>query len=640
VRAAWVRAASTRGARVFVVAVVLVIAAAAPAAAHAVLLTTNPQAGASYDTAPTSIDLRFNEPVEVSLGGIRLYDGDAARVVTGAPHHPAGDDTHVAVSVPDISHGTYVVTWRVISADSHPVEGAFTFQVGAQATVRNPEGLAARLLSTQSGSTAVGATYAVQRAALFGALALLVGSVVFLVVVFPRGRSLARARRLVWAGWIATAVATIVGIALEGIYAAGLRLTDVFDPQVFRDTLDTRYGRVALLRLALLLVALPLLRMLLRSRTRLPSWWYAAAAVVGGGLVLTPALAGHASTGEHVALAIPADAVHVAAMSCWLGGLVVLFAVVMSRRDPDELREVLPRFSAVALGAIAALVVTGGFQAWRQVGSIAALKETDYGRILLVKLVAFAALIVAAAFSREVVNRRFRAALDDEDDEHDLVDDEVDDQPGGRLSQPVPVAIAAGTAAPAAVGGSRGDPGAATVSTAGDGAVTAHLGGAPPDVRGGDDGEDGDDFDDEVRRLRWSVFAEVAIAVVILIVTALLVNAAPARTVTNEPVSLNLRSRTVWVDVTIAPGVAGANDMHITALPVGGGLTTVDNMQVQLTKPGTDLPPFTVPLQQLGPGHYYAAAYDIPYPGEWQMTVRTQTGPTDEVVLTGRFSLR
>ena len=68
----------------------------------------------------------------------------------------------------------------------------------------------------------------------------------------------------------------------------------------------------------------------------------------------------------------------------------------------------LPRYSALALGAIVALVVSGGYQAWRQVGSLDALKDTDYGKLLIAKLVVFAALIVAAAFSREIVNRRFR----------------------------------------------------------------------------------------------------------------------------------------------------------------------------------------------------------------------------------------
>jgi copper transport protein len=126
----------------------------------------------------------------------------------------------------------------------------------------------------------------------------------------------------------------------------------------------------------------------------------------------------------------------------------------------------------------------------------------------------------------------------------------------------------------------------------------------------------------------------------VLTITALLVNAAPARSVETAPVSMTLKSSQVWVDVVIAPGVAGGNDIHLTALPVGNTVVNVDDMSAQLTRPGEDLPPFTVPLRKLGPGHYIAPQYDIPYPGEWQMTVRVTLGATDQEVLLGRFTLR
>jgi copper transport protein len=158
----------------------------------------------------------------------------------------------------------------------------------------------------------------------------------------------------------------------------------------------------------------------------------------------------------------------------------------------------------------------------------------------------------------------------------------------------------------------------------------------PPD----DDEWDELSDEEELGRLRRSVWVEVAIAAVILAITALLVNAAPARSQTTAPVSLTLKSSQVWVYADVAPGVAGPNDMHFTALPTGGGSATVSDMTVQLTRPGEDLPPFTVPLQKLGAGHYYAPLYDIPYSGKWQMTIRVQLGATDEAVLTSPFSVR
>jgi hypothetical protein len=80
--------------------------------------------------------------------------------------------------------------------------------------------------------------------------------------------------------------------------------------------------------------------------------------------------------------------------------------------------------------------------------------------------------------------------------------------------------------------------------------------------------------------------------------------------------------------------------MHFTAFPTGGGPATITGMTVQLTQPGQDFPPLTVPLEKLGAGHYYAPLYDIPYPGKWQMTIRVELGSTDEAVLTSPFVLR
>jgi hypothetical protein len=101
-----------------------------------------------------------------------------------------------------------------------------------------------------------------------------------------------------------------------------------------------------------------------------------------------------------------------------------------------------------------------------------------------------------------------------------------------------------------------------------------------------------------------------------------------------------MKSDQVWVYVDVVPGAAGPNDMHFTALPTGGGPATVSDMTVQLTRPGEDLPPFTVPLQKLGAGHYTSPLYDIPYSGTWQLTVRVQLGQSDEAVLTKQFSVR
>ncbi|MGQ0803208.1 MAG: copper resistance CopC/CopD family protein [Actinomycetota bacterium] len=563
----------------------LVVVAASPAAAHAELESSDPQAGGVYDDAPEEVRLQYTEPVEASLGAVRVYDGRGERLDAGQPSHPGGASSTVRVDLPDLRDGSYIVTWRVLSADSHPVQGAFTFQVGPEATAGDLDSLAQRLLTDQGGSEAVGVIYAVARFGVFAGLALLVGGVAFVVLVWPRGRESQRARRLVRAGWIGLAVSTVAGLALQGPYAAGLPLGDALDPDLIGDVLGTRSGKVWAFRLVVLVVAVPLLRRLWPRRGPVVEYpltaaWSAVAALVGVALVATPGLAGHAGSGDLVPLAVPADTVHLGAVAVWLGGLVMLFAALLPGADAAELRSTVPRYSQVALVSVGAIVATGLFQSWRQVGSLTGLRDTDFGRILVIKLLIVGALVVAAAFSREIVNRTFRART---------------------------------AAARVSVGGGGG---------------------------GGDDEPEPLDDATEARSLRRSAAIEVALAALVLAVTALLVNAPPARSAANQPISEVFKADELWVEVRVDPARAGQNTVHVTALTTTGAPTEVLEMEVNLTQPDRDIAPLNMPLEQLGPGHYVAYNFTIPISGDWTLIANALVDDTTEVVVKGDLAIR
>ena len=602
-----------RFAAVPVVAAVLVGVSASPAFAHATLEQTSPAAGQVLDQPPKKLTLGFNESVEVALGAIRVYNSKGDRLEIGDASHPSGQQSQVQVDVPKMDDDSYVVTWRVISADSHPVSGAFTFQVGKGAAAGNLQSLTQRLLANQGGDNAVGFLYAVARFGVFASLALLIGAAAFLVLVWPAGRESKGAARLVWAGWIGAVVTTVVGIALDGAYAAALPLGDALKPSVISDVLDTRFGRVWLLRLVLLVIAIPFLRLLVNRRPfveyPLPRWWRPAVAAVAIGLLLTPGLSGHAGTGDLVPLALIADIAHVGGVSLWLGGLVVLLAVVLRRKHLEELRTVVPAYSRLALAAISVIVVSGAFQAWRQLGSLSNLRDTDYGKLLAAKLLAFGVLIITAAFSREIVNRRFRSP-----------------RPAPTPAPPPRVPVTAG-----------GPP-------------------LPPDDAGDEGGGDGSDNDDEadedaweMRNLRRHVGLEAVIAVVILSIAALLVNAAPAVSVNNSGATgVTLQSSRARVDVTAIPGSPGRNELHLTAfspegaplaIPPSGGLNEVGEFKVSASLPSRDIAPIEVPVRRLGPGHYISSGINLPIRGDWNLTIRILFSETDQAALTGKLPI-
>jgi copper transport protein len=373
---------------------------AAPASAHASLESTEPASGAVLDDAPDRIELRFTESVQVDDDSVRLFDASGARVETGGAQHPEG--RVVVVPLGALDDGGYVVAWKVVSADGHPIGGGFTFRVGDAGTAVDPS-VVSGVLASQSTSRAVGVAAGVVRFAVFASLLVLVGALGFVVLVAPALATEARLARLVWSSWGVLLAATVVGIGVQGAELDGLGLADALKPSVFGDTLDTTFGAVWLVRAVALV---PAAVVLLRLRDASRAWWRAAAATVGLVLVATPAFSGHADTGRWLEVAKGLDVTHLAAGALWVGGLAVLLLVVL--RD-DGARAVVERFSALAFGCVAVVVATGTVQAVRQVRSLDEL-ETAYGRWLLVKLVIVLVLIGLASLTRSALHGRMPAS--------------------------------------------------------------------------------------------------------------------------------------------------------------------------------------------------------------------------------------
>ena len=594
-----------RSLAVLAVACGLVALLAAPAGAHAELVQSDPAPGAVLDTSPREVKLNFTEAVDAKSGAIRVFDADGERVDDGGVDVSGST---VRVPVPGLDDGSYVVTWRVTSSDAHPISGAFTFQVGegsgAGATSREVTGLANRLLAEQGGDQVVGAVYGVSRFVVFAGLALLIGGAFFALAIWPPARHTKGARRVVQVGWFATFLGTFVGLLVYGPYAEGLGIGEVFSSSLLGDTLSVRFGQVWLTRLVLLLAAVPvLLKLFARDAgdevppRPLSTVWVCAGAALGVALAATPGISGHATSGDWVTAAIATDTIHVLAMSLWLGGLVVLGVVGLARNAPVTARDSLVPFSRLALGCILALVATGAFQTWRQVGSLDALRTTDFGRILVVKLVLVALVVVFAAFSREVVLR----LLPPREHGHDL---------------------------PAVAGGSDDDA-----------ERTAAVGVSPA---ADSDAIEAEAY--ELRQLRRSVWAEIATAGLILIATALLVNAPPAKTASASTAeggvaAVTLEGDAVSVDVTVAPGVAGANDVHVDVADADGAPTDVDELTVTLALPDDDISPIDVPLRRLSPGHYYSPGFQIPLTGEWKVTAKPLLSEFEQPTLRGTIDI-
>jgi copper transport protein len=578
-------------------AVLAALALPAAASAHAILEDSSPARGAQVERAPDRVELRFSEPVEVAFGAVRAYDADGGRVDSGPTDHPGGRGDAVAVKLRDgLGDGVYTATYRVISADSHPVAGGFNFTVGAGGAA--PAASVDELIDAGGAGSVTEGAFGAVRALAYLAIALAAGGFAFAAAVWgPALRGVAEAgagwreaseafasrARIVGLTAAGLGVATsALGIVVQGATADATSFWSVLDPSVVGDVLDTRFGMVWGLRLLAwlavgVLLALPAAR-LRTAELRTASLGAtglamgAAARPLGVGiaavllafLCLTPALAGHASTLDPSALLVSANAVHITAMAIWVGGigmLVLALPAATRRLEPPERTRLLAatvmRFSSIALFAVAALVASGITQAIPELESFSDFIETAFGRALLAKIVLLLALIGLGAWNQG----RARPRL----------------------------------------------------------AVLA-IAGAPPGHTGA-----------ELRRV---LRAEAALMAGVLGVTAALVSYAPpagAGSGTGLPFSTSEDLGPAEMQLTVDPAQAGPNQVHMYLFNRRDGrqYDRVKQLDVRATLPEKGLGPLQLRTEKAGPGHYVVRRAQLAPAGDWRLEVSARVSEFD-----------
>ncbi|ATO17827.1 copper resistance protein CopC [Micromonospora sp. WMMA2032] len=378
--------------------VTLLLAPATPASAHAVLVSSSPAASAVVPEAPAQVVITFSEGVRKVPGKVRVIAPDGSRADRGEPTFQGAEVT-IPVD-PSGARGTYLVSYRVISADSHPVSGAFTYSVGAPSEPPTDTG------SDNRANPVTETAVKVAKYVGYVGLLLLVGPALVLAALWPRRLSRRGPARLAWTGLGVLAAATVAELWIQVPYTNGGGLFDVTGAGL-GDVLGSAYGTTHLVRLGLLAAAAFLLRPLFAGPVGRTDGIILA--VLGGAALFTWPLAGHAAASPAPAVSVVVDAVHLGGMAVWLGGLVMLAVFLLRRADERELDAILPIWSRWAALAVAALLLAGTVQGLIEVASPTALIDTTYGRLLLAKIVLFALVIGVAAYSRALVRRRVAA---------------------------------------------------------------------------------------------------------------------------------------------------------------------------------------------------------------------------------------
>lgn len=571
-----------RGGAALALAGGLLAGGAGPAGAHATLVGTVPAADGELDAVPDAVELQFDEPVETVDDAVQVYGPDGDRVDLGTVESDDGGATLRAPIEAD-AQGTYTVAWRVTSEDSHTLSGSFVFHNGTRtgavdvgggtSTTTGVLGGVGRWLGFAGALTAVGAA----------ALALLLprpGSAGEQAAVGTResdgpdgseapdpdvpthggaggsGRSTLTAPapaatattpdepdamspttlrrtaadrlRLLTAGGAAAgavgAALALLAIVAEG---SGRSLYDALG--IVADVApDTRTGQLALLRVVLAAGAAVV--------ASVPALWRRSpvpALVLAAGSLVVATVAGHAWTAPNRWVAVTSDVAHLGAVAVWIGGLVALLAVLPLLDRPGRVAAAT-RFSAVALGAVVVVAASGTVSGWQQVRTLDALTSTGYGRLLILKVVGFAVLVVLGFVNRAVL-----------------------------------IPLVERTVAP----------------------------------------------------LRRSMRIELAVAALVLAVTAALIHQPPARSDAAEPYDTTATVESGEVlSATVDPAEAGPNDLHLFfSAPDGTTPAAVD--AVQVTAGTTGVPPRRLQVTPVSTNHVTVAGASLPSPGTWTVEV-------------------
>ncbi|WLQ41907.1 copper resistance protein CopC [Streptomyces laculatispora] len=616
----------------------LLLAVAGPASAHAALTGSDPQDGAVVDTAPKQVTLTFSEQVAVGEGSIRILDPNGKRADTEAAPLDLHSGSTVKYGVAlhtGLPDGTYTVAWQAVSADSHPVSGAFTFSIGApsETTVALPE--------NEAGGGLVGTLYDIARYAAYAGFIVLAGGAAFVLACWQRGAGARPLQRLVVRGWMTLTAATLAMLLLRNPYTGSGKLADAFDLDGLKAVLDTKPGAALVSRLLLLGASALFIAVLFgayakredeREKKDLTFGLAVGGAVIAAGIAGTWALAEHASTGIQPGIAMPVDVLHLLAVATWLGGLAALLVALY--RTPDVTADAVRRFSRIAFGSVLVVAATGIYQSWRQLGSWSALTGTGYGQLLLVKVGLVAVLVGVAS-----VSRRWTARL-----------------AAGGVAVAAPMAeteAAAEAGTPAAEAAPDPEPDPMSQDPASqDPARAVQLARQKAAVATAER-KRVRDADPDRSGLRRSVLAEVGVAVALLAVTTILTSTEPGRTeeeaarassaaaapASSDPVNLTLPFDTGGengkgtVRVDIDPGRTGTNVLHLWIEDVNGKAMDVPEVKIALTLKSKDIGPLPVVPVRLTEGHWTSTGVQIPIAGNWNVSATVRTSDIDQTTV-------
>ena len=352
--------------------------------------------------SPNKVTIQFDETIQPKFNSIKVTDTNGNQV---DKKNGGIDRKQPSILKADLKknlpNGIYRIEWKVISNDGHPVEGVIPFQIGTGAFQDS--------LSTnnETKSYTPHKDLIIIRWLQYISNACFVGLFFFYLIVIPKELLQASTiektlYKYIWTGLILLAISILLSLPLQATIVLGARWSEVFSFDALGQVLSyTVFGKTWLIQMALLFTLALTTHFLIMadSTKRLISW---ACLILGIGLLLTKSFSSHAVSQANNLLSISIDFLHLLAASVWIGcliGLVVLFPLLKNVETKSYYLKMVHRFSKWGISLVVLLAATGVFSGFQYIPTVSSLFHTEYGRVLISKLILFFCMVIFAAFN-------------------------------------------------------------------------------------------------------------------------------------------------------------------------------------------------------------------------------------------------
>jgi copper transport protein len=570
-------------------AILLAFGTFGSALAHANLVRSTPEIGASLKMSPPEAQLWFSEAIEPGYSEALVYNTSQQRVDLGNSRVSPSDPASLIVSLqPNLPIGTYVIAWKTQSrVDGHVVRGTVPFGVGV-AVVPSDTAIQGPAQGPVSGSP----LEMVLRWLILLSTTAVVGAFVFWALQARATTELAVGPGLLpGQGRLAVValaiffVANLALLVLQTATTSDVSFVGALGAPVVQILTTTRYGGLWTGRVIVGALVGQILVARLRYRGAPPPPWDAIGVTIGAVLLFTISLTSHGAANDTptpigvLPVSLLVDWLHLCAVACWVGGLLQLAVisptVLRSGSGPSRARflgALVPRFSWVGGVSLGVLGATGLFAALQRVGTLDNLLNAAYGQALLVKLLLIVPLVTLAAINHYVV----RPAL-----------------------------------------------------------VAAYRTASARTIR---------DALSSVLLFRWTVLIEALFGVAVIAAAGVLTTLSPPQQIsaTAGAASLVLTASAgdLVTTFTLAPGQPGPN-RYLAAVKTATGVAApgIQQVTVRFTFLDSNLGVSEVPLAATAGGQYAGQSSDLAFAGRWQAELVVRRTGQDDVRATYGFEV-